>query len=108
MLKKIYIVLLAVIVVTACKKDPKNVGPTNSFSTSTYPKTISDLQSVLVSSYANLRDPGLFGFWFLPKALSNSMHTVNSLYNGDPAWNEMANTNLSIGNTYVGAAWSAL
>ena len=108
MLKKIYITVLAVVLIAGCKKDPKNVGPTNSFSTSTYPKTVSDLQTVLVSAYANLRDPGLFGFWFLPKALSNSMHTVNSLYNGDPAWNEMANTNLSVGHTYVGAAWSAL
>lgn len=94
--------------ITGCKKDPLNVGPTNGFNTSGYPKTIDQLQTVLVSAYANLRDPGLYGFWFLPKALSNSMHTINSLYNGDPAWNEMANTNLTVGNTYVGAAWSAL
>ncbi len=108
MLKKIYIAILAVVLITGCKKDPKNVGPTNSFSTSTYPKTINDLQTILVSAYANLRDPGLFGFWFLPKALSNSMHTVNSVYGGDPAWNEMANTNLTAGNNYAGAAWAAL
>jgi hypothetical protein len=108
MLKKIYIAILAVVLITGCKKDPMNVGPTNSFSTSTYPKTVSDLQTVLVSAYANLRDPGLYGFFLLPKALSNSMHTINALYNGDPAWNEMANTNLTIGNTYVGAAWQAL
>jgi hypothetical protein len=94
--------------VTGCKKAPENVGPTNAYSTAGYPSTIPQLQSVLVSAYANLRDPGLYGFWFLPKALSNSMHTVNSVYNGDYAWNEMANTNLSVGNTYVGAAWSAL
>ena len=103
MFKKIYIIALAVVVIAGCKKDPKNVGPTNSFSTSTYPKTVNDLQTVLVSAYANLRDPGLFGFWFMPKALSNSMHTVNSVYNGDPAWNEMANTNLTAGNNYAGA-----
>src|SRR6202012_2279348 len=108
MLKKIYITILAAMLITGCKKDPVNVGPTNAFSTATYPKTIPQLQTVLVSAYANLRDPGLYGFWLLPKALSNSMHTINSLYNGDAAWNEMANTNLSVGNTYVGAAWSAL
>jgi hypothetical protein len=109
MLKKIYITtILAAILISGCKKDPVNVGPTNAFSTSTFPKTIPQLQTVLVSAYANMRDPGLYGFWFLPKALSNSMHTINSLYNGDPAWNEMANTNLSVGNNYVGAAWSAL
>lgn len=108
MVKKIYIPLLAVMLIAACKKDPKNVGPTNAFSTSTYPQTVDQLQTVLVSAYANLRDPGLYGFWFLPKALSNSMHTINSVYNGDASWNEMANENLSVGNQYVGAAWSAL
>jgi len=108
MVKKIYVSILAVMLIAACKKDPKNVGPTNSYSSSTYPTTVAQLQTVLVSAYANLRDPGLYGFWFLPKALSNSMHTVNSAYNGDGSWNEMANTNVSVGNQYVGAAWSAL
>jgi len=108
MLKKIYISILAVILIAGCKKAPENVGPTNAYSTAGYPSTIAQLQSVLVSAYANLRDPGLYGFFLLPKAMSNSMHTVNSVYNGDYAWNEMANTNLSVGNTYVGDAWSAL
>src|ERR1700761_8526582 len=108
MLKKIFIAVLAISLMAGCKKDPVNVGPTNSFSTSSYPKTVADLQTVLVSAYANLRDPGLYGFFLLPKALSNSMHTINSVYNGDPAWNEMANTNLTVGNTYVGNAWQAL
>ena len=108
MVKKIYISILAVMLIAGCKKDPKNVGPTNSYSSSTYPTTVAQLQSVLVSAYANMRDPGLYGFWFLPKALSNSMHTVNSVYNGDGSWNEMANTNVNVGNQYVGAAWSAL
>src|SRR6201996_1297205 len=108
MLKKIFIAVLAISLMAGCKKDPVNVGPTNSFSTTSFPKTIPDLQSVLVSAYANLRDPGLYGFFLMPKALSNSMHTINSMYNGDYAWNEMTNTNLSVGNTYVGAAWAAL
>ncbi len=108
MTKKIYISILAVMLIAGCKKAPENVGPTNAYSVGTYPTTIAQLQSVLVSAYANLRDPGLYGFFLLPKALSNSMHTINSVYNGDAAWNEMANTNLSIGNTYVGDAWSAL
>jgi len=108
MLKKIYISILAVMLITGCKKAPLNVGPTNAYSTSTYPTTVAQLQTVLVSAYANLRDPGLYGFEFLAKATSNSTHAVNSVYNGTPAWNEMANTNLTIGNQFVGDAWSAL
>lgn len=108
MLKKISIAILSVMLIAGCRKDPKNVGPTNAFNTSTYPRTLADLQSVLVSCYANLRDQGIYGFHFLPKALSNSMHTVNSVYGADPGWNEMANTNLTVGNEYVGETWQAL
>lgn len=108
MFKKIYIALSVVILVAGCTKDPVNVSPTNVYSTNTYPTSVSDLESVLASCYSNLRDPGLFGFNFLPKALSNSMHTVNSAYPGDQAWNEMANTNLSVGNSHSSDAWAAL
>jgi hypothetical protein len=108
MLKKIYISALALILIAGCKKDPVNVGPPNQYSSSTFPATISDLQSVLVSCYSNLRDQGIFGFHFLPKALSNQMHTVNSEYNGDSGWNEMAANSISVGNEYPSETWAGL
>jgi len=108
MLKKTYIVALALILIAGCKKEPINVGPPNQYSSSTFPATISDLQSVLVSCYANLRDQGIFGFHYLPKALSNSMHTINSEYAGDPGWNEMAANSLTPGNEYPSETWQAL
>ncbi|MDB5009563.1 MAG: outer membrane protein nutrient binding, partial [Mucilaginibacter sp.] len=108
MLKKIYIAVLAVILTAGCKKDPSLVTPPNQYSTLNYPASVNDLQSVLAPCYSNLRDPGLFGFNLLPKALSNSMHVVNSAYGGDQAWNEMANTNLTVGNSHSGDAWQAL
>lgn len=107
MLKKIYIPALALVMIAGCKKAPVNVGPKNEYSTSTFPATVSDLQTVLVSCYSNLRDQGLYGFHWLPKALSNSMHTVNSEYNGDPGWNEMAANNLTVGNEYPSETWAA-
>lgn len=108
MLKKIYITVLAVVLIAGCKKDPKNVGPTNAFSAGNYPKTINDLQTILVSAYANLRDQNLYGFTLLTKNLSNSTHAVNSVWTGDLAWNEMANTNLTTSNSYVGGVWVGL
>jgi hypothetical protein len=107
MIKKKYIAALALILLAGCKKDPVNVGPQNEYASSTYPQTVTDLQSVLVSCYANLRDQGLFGFHFMPKALSNAMHTINSEYNGDPGWNEMAANNLTVGNEYASETWAA-
>src|ERR1700744_2015074 len=107
MLKKIFLSALAIVMVAGCKKAPLNVGPPNQYSTSTYPQTITDLQTILVSCYSELRDQGLYGFHWLPKAMANSMHTVNSEYNGDSGWNEMAANNVSIGNEYVSETWAA-
>jgi len=110
MLKKIYTTaFLALALASGCKKDPgKLVGPTNAYSTNNYPASVDDLQSVLAACYSNMRDPGYLGFHYLPKALSNSTHTVNSVYNGDPSWNDMANTNVSPGNEYSTEAWTVL
>jgi len=55
-----------------------------------------------------MRDAGYLGFHFLPKALSNSMHSVDAIYDGDPGWNEMAKNNLSISNQYAAEAWQVL
>jgi hypothetical protein len=107
MYKKLYISLLAVGLIAGCKKDLQNASDPSVYSTSNYPASVNDLQSVLAPCYSNLRDPDLFGFHLLPKALSNSTHTANSAYNGDPAWNEMANTNLSISNQYSTEAYTA-
>jgi hypothetical protein len=107
MYKKIFTAILAMLVIAGCKKDPVLLSPTDQYSTNNYPASISDLQSVLAPCYSILRDPGLMGFQLLPKALSNSMHVVNSSYNGDAAWNEMANTNLTAGNSHSSDAWTA-
>jgi len=73
-----------------------------------YPANLDQLNSVLATCYSNLRDPNLFGFNFLPKVLANCTHTANSAYNDNGGWHEMANTNLSISNSYVQGAWAVL
>ena len=107
MFRKINVIILGLAISAGCKKDPGLVGPTDSYSTTNYPATVSDLNSVLAPCYSNLRDANLFGFHLWPKALSNVTHTANSIYNGDPSWNEMAATNLSVTNQYVQEAWTS-
>jgi starch-binding outer membrane protein, SusD/RagB family len=108
MTKRIYAALSVLILAAGCAKDPALVGPTNAYSTTNYPTTTDGLNSVLASCYSNLRDPGLFGFHYLPKAISNSEHAVNSIYNGDVGWNEMAATNVNTNNEYVNETWQVL
>ncbi len=107
MIKKISIIVLSLMVLAGCKKDPGQVGPTDSYSTTNFPASLNDLNGVLAPCYSNLRDPNLFGFHLWPKALANATHTVNSIYNGDRAWNEMTAANLSVTNQYVQEAWTS-
>jgi len=106
MIKKKYIAALAFILIAGCKKAPINVGPTNQYSSSTYPTTITQLQTVLVSCYSNLRDVGLFGFDLLPRMLGQSTHTLN----GEPFsfTSEMAANNLNVGDGGAQETWNAL
>jgi hypothetical protein len=108
MVKKIFFIIGTLALFVGCKKDPGLVGPTDTYSTTNFPASLNDLNSVLAPCYSNLRDQNLFGFHLLPKALSNATHTANSAYGGDPAWNEMAATNLTITNQYVQEAWTSL
>jgi len=106
MIKKIYIAALAFILIAGCKKAPVNIGPTNQYSSSTYPTTVTQLQTVLVSCYSNLRDVGLFGFDLLPRMLGQSTHTLN----GNPFsfTGEMASCNLTVGDGGAQETWNAL
>ncbi|NCD68739.1 RagB/SusD family nutrient uptake outer membrane protein [Mucilaginibacter agri] len=109
MTKKLYIsALLAVSIFAGCKKSPLTTSDPAQYSANSYPASVSDLQSVLASCYSNLRDQNLFGFHLMPKALANATHTANSAYDGDAAWNEMTNTNLSITNQYSTEAYTSL
>ena len=106
MIKKKYIAALAFILIAGCKKAPINVGPPNQYSSSTYPTTVTQLQTVLVSCYSDLRDVGLFGFDLLPRMLGQSTHTLN----GNPFsfTNEMAECNLTVGDGGAQETWNAL
>jgi hypothetical protein len=108
MRRKIYFAFLVVAVLTGCTKDPSLVGPKDAYSSSTYPSTLDGLNSVLAACFSNLRDPNMFGFHFLPKAMANATHTANSQYPGDGSWNDMTNMNFNFTNEYCNEAWQTL
>jgi hypothetical protein len=108
MYKKIYVTILALVLLAGCKKDPALVVPTDRNSTSSFPNTLDELNTILAPAYGNLKSIGLWGFELMPKALENSTHTGDANYNGDAAWNEMTANNLSITNGKSQNAWTAL
>lgn len=92
----------------SCQKSPNLVGPTNAYSTGSYPSTFSDLNSVLTSCYSNLRDQYLYGFDLLPKVMANCTHVSNAAYT-DPDWAGFINAkSLNPSNGFVSGAWQAL
>jgi hypothetical protein len=108
MFKKIYITLLALVVLAGCKKDPDLVAPTDRLSTTSFPTTLAELNAILNPAYGNLKSVGLYGFNLMPKGLENSVHAGDANYNGDQAWNEMTANNLSVTNNISTDAWTAL
>lgn len=108
MTKKIYTAIVGALLLAGCAKDPSNVAPTDAFSTSNYPSSLDGLNSVLAPCFSNMRDQGFLGFHFLPKALSNCMHTINTVYAGDPSWNDMSQNNVSPTNTYAIETWQVM
>ncbi|MDB5199853.1 MAG: outer membrane protein nutrient binding [Chitinophagaceae bacterium] len=106
--KKILITMLVLGLIAGCKKDPSLVAPTDKVSTSSFPNTLEDLNSILNPAYGNLKSIGLWGFELMPKGLDNATHTGDANYNGDAAWNEMAANNLSVSNGKSQNAWTAL
>ena len=108
MSKKIYFTVLLISLGFGCTKAPSLVSATNAYSTSNYPQTLDDLNSVLASCYSNLRDPNMFGFNFLPKAMASLTHTADCNYNDFGSWAEMANMSFSVQNSYVLGVWQVM
>lgn len=105
---KIFLALLVMAFAAGCQKSPKFTSATNAYSTSNFPQTINDLQSILAPCYSNLRDPNMFGFNYLPKALASATHTADCNYDDFGSWAEMAATNFSIQNSYVLGVWQVM
>jgi hypothetical protein len=106
--KKIVCAIGFILLVAGCSKSPSSLQPTNAYSTGDFPQTIADLNSVLAPCYSNLRDPNMFGFNFLPKAMASLEHTANCNYNDNGSWAEMAAMNFTVPNTYVGGVWTVM
>ena len=76
MCKKIILFLSIVILSERCTKAPV-VSDLSRYATNSYPTQLSDLLSVLGSTYGNIRSQQLYGFQTLCKTFAATEHTSN-------------------------------
>lgn len=109
MYNKIFaIILVAAVTITGCKEDPELVGPRDQYSTSNYPATLADVESVLAPCYSNLRDQNLYGFNYLTKMMANATHTGSAAYSDDN-WKGFISVDvMAPSNGFVSGVWQAL
>lgn len=109
MYNKIFaIILVAAVTITGCKEDPELVGPKDQYSTSNYPASLADVESVLAPCYSNLRDQNLYGFNYLTKMMANATHTGSAAYSDDNWKGFISVDAMAPSNGFVSGVWQAL
>ncbi|WEK37984.1 MAG: RagB/SusD family nutrient uptake outer membrane protein [Candidatus Pseudobacter hemicellulosilyticus] len=108
MCKPFYYLLLSVLLLAGCKKDPSNIAQRDAYSSGEYPKSLNDLLGVLGAGYGNYRSEQLAGFQLLCKTFACSEHIADLAYGGDQSWTELAMNHLSVTNTYANDLWKGL
>lgn len=106
--KRLFIILVIVLGITGCKKDPDVVSNPGVYDSNSYPRTIDELTSVLAAGYGNLRVEGLYGFQLLPKTFASCEHISNHTDGTFDFTSAMIYNNLSTSNKLASQTWSAL
>jgi starch-binding outer membrane protein, SusD/RagB family len=104
--KKIIIALLVSATLTCCTKAPVSVSDLSQYGSSSFPTQLSDLESVLGSTYGNIRSQQLYGFQTLCKTFAATEHTSNLNYGGDAFWSGIEYNNLSTSNSLAQDSWT--
>jgi len=95
---KIIILVLFIVLLVGCTKDPANVSDLSRYGTNTYPTQLSDLLSILGSAYGNIRSQDLYGFQTLCKTFAAAEHTSNLNYGGMDFWSDIEYNDMKSSN----------
>ena len=105
MCKKIILFLSIVILSERCTKAPV-VSDLSRYATNSYPTQLSDLLSVLGSTYGNIRSQQLYGFQTLCKTFAATEHTSNLCFGGADFWTDIEYNNLKTSNSLAQDSWT--
>jgi starch-binding outer membrane protein, SusD/RagB family len=104
--RKIITLLVFTAAVTGCTKAPSSVSDLSQYGTNSFPTQLSDLESVLGSTYANIRSQQLYGFQTLCKTFAACEHTSNLNYGGMDFWSDIEYNNLKTSNSLAQDSWT--
>ena len=106
-MKKILIMTIsAILLFSNCSDDFLDLSNPSTLSTSVFPKTMEDLESIVTSIYANMVSVPLYGKRIMAKGSFCVDHTVDMAWTGDQNWNQLATNQITSDNTYVGTLWA--
>ena len=104
-MKKNIIVLLAIILLNGCSDSFLDLSNPGTLSPKVYPKTMTDMESIVTSVYANLVSVPLYGKRVMAKGTFCTDHTVDMAWTGDNTWNQLATNQITSDNSYVSTLW---
>ncbi|MBC8617183.1 RagB/SusD family nutrient uptake outer membrane protein [Parabacteroides faecis] len=104
-MKKIIFLLIAVITFNSCSDSFLNLSDPSTLSPNYFPKTMSDMESLMTSCYAEVICFELYGKRVMSKHSFIVDHTADMAWTADPYWNQQATNQVSSDNGYVQTLW---
>lgn len=103
-MRKKNLVLILIVSLAGCTKSP-TVSDLSRYGSNAYPTQLSDLLSVLGSTYGNIRSEQLYGFQTLCKTFAAAEHTSNLNYGGSDFWSDIEYNNMKTSNSLGQDSW---
>ena len=104
-MKKVIILLAAAMTFNSCSDSFLDLSDPSTLSPSYFPKTMSDMESLVTSCYAEVNSFELYGKRVMAKHSFILDHTADMAWTADPYWNQQATNQVSSDNEYVRTLW---
>lgn len=107
-MKKIIYLIAIIFAFTNCSDDFLDISNPGRLSPAIFPQSMSDMESVVTSIYAQMTQMGLYGKRIMAKGTFCTDHTVDMSWTGDANWNQLATNQLTSDNIYTTTLWFSL
>ena len=104
-MKKLVIVLAAALMFNSCSDSFLDLSNPSALSPSVYPSSITDMETLVTSMYANMVAVPLYGKRVMAKGTFCVDHTVDMAWTADANWNQLATNQITSDNSYIGTLW---